>query len=124
MPQNNYLQPVYKLPRYYSEESRRTVLEILSNRWIHDNEEGQKQVDNFQNGDAQIFLISLKAGGVGLNLTAANYIFLMDPWWNPAKLKIKQLICAHRIGQENKVTVYKSLSLKIVLKKSSCFTTK
>jgi SNF2 family DNA or RNA helicase len=44
----------------------------------------QAEVDRFQNGDAQVFLISLKAGGVGLNLTAASYIFLMDPWWNPA----------------------------------------
>ena len=44
----------------------------------------QEQVDQFQSGKTPIFLISLKAGGVGLNLTAASYVFIMDPWWNPA----------------------------------------
>lgn len=67
-----------------------------------------EQVELFQNGDAQIFLISLKAGGVGLNLTAASYIFLMDPWWNPA-VERQAVDRAHRIGQENKLTVYRPL---------------
>jgi SNF2 family DNA or RNA helicase len=66
------------------------------------------EVDRFQKGDAQIFLISLKAGGVGLNLTAASYIFLMDPWWNPA-VENQAIDRAHRIGQENKVTVYRPI---------------
>lgn len=65
-----------------------------------------EQVDYFQNGEARIFLISLKAGGVGLNLTAASYIFLMDPWWNPA-VERQAVDRAHRIGQENKLTVYR-----------------
>ena len=58
--------------------------------------------------DAQIFLISLKAGGFGLNLTAASYIFLMDPWWNPA-VERQAIDRAHRIGQENKLTVYRPI---------------
>ena len=44
----------------------------------------QQQVEQFQEGKTPVFLISLKAGGVGLNLTAASYVFIMDPWWNPA----------------------------------------
>lgn len=68
----------------------------------------QKEVENFQEGDAQIFLISLKAGGVGLNLTAASYIFLMDPWWNPA-VENQAIDRAYRIGQENKLTVYRPI---------------
>lgn len=68
----------------------------------------QLQVDEFQDGDAQIFLISLKAGGVGLNLTAASYIFLMDPWWNPA-VENQAIDRAYRIGQKNKLTVYRPI---------------
>ncbi len=67
-----------------------------------------ENVELFQNGDAQIFLISLKAGGFGLNLTAASYIFLMDPWWNPA-VERQAIDRAHRIGQENKLTVYRPI---------------
>lgn len=67
-----------------------------------------EQVEHFQNGEAQIFLISLKAGGFGLNLTAASYIFLMDPWWNPA-VERQAIDRAHRIGQENKLTVYRPI---------------
>ncbi|MBT5094221.1 MAG: DEAD/DEAH box helicase, partial [Halobacteriovoraceae bacterium] len=68
----------------------------------------QEQVDVFQNGDAQVFLISLKAGGVGLNLTAASYVFIMDPWWNPA-VETQAIDRAHRIGQQNTLTVYRPL---------------
>ena len=68
----------------------------------------EEQVELFQNGPSQIFLISLKAGGFGLNLTAASYIFLMDPWWNPA-VERQAVDRAHRIGQENKLTVYRPL---------------
>lgn len=67
-----------------------------------------EMVEYFQEGDAQIFLISLKAGGFGLNLTAASYIFLMDPWWNPA-VERQAVDRAHRIGQENKLTVYRPI---------------
>ena len=65
-----------------------------------------KEVEKFQAGMNPIFLISLRAGGVGLNLTAANYIFLMDPWWNPA-VENQAIDRAHRIGQKNQLTVYR-----------------
>jgi superfamily II DNA or RNA helicase len=75
-----------------------------------------EQVEKFQQGDAQIFLISLKAGGFGLNLTAASYIFLMDPWWNPA-VERQAVDRAHRIGQENKLTVYRPIIKETVEEK-------
>jgi superfamily II DNA or RNA helicase len=66
----------------------------------------QEQVDLFQEGKCPVFLISLKAGGVGLNLTAASYVFVMDPWWNPA-VEQQAIDRAHRIGQKNTLTVYR-----------------
>ncbi len=70
----------------------------------------QAQVEKFQeNEDIKVFLISLKAGGVGLNLTKAEYVFLLDPWWNPA-VEAQAIDRAHRIGQENKVIIYKFIS--------------
>lgn len=68
------------------------------------------QIENFQqNDDYQVFLLSLKAGGVGLNLTKASYVFLLDPWWNPAA-EAQAFDRAHRIGQKNKVFVYKFIT--------------
>ncbi len=52
--------------------------------------------------DCPVFLISLKAGGVGLNLTAADYVYLLDPWWNPA-VEAQAIDRAHRIGQTRRV---------------------
>jgi SNF2 family DNA or RNA helicase len=70
----------------------------------------QGEVERFQNDhDLQIFLISLKAGGVGLNLTAADYVFILDPWWNPA-VEAQAIDRAHRIGQQRPVFVYKFIS--------------
>jgi SNF2 family DNA or RNA helicase len=66
--------------------------------------ERERLVDRFQNGEAPVFLISLKAGGTGLNLTAADYVFHLDPWWNPA-VEDQASDRAHRIGQERAVTV-------------------
>lgn len=64
-------------------------------------------VDEFQNDpDVPIFLISLKAGGLGLNLTAAEYVFLLDPWWNPA-VETQAIDRAHRVGQTNQVFAYR-----------------
>ncbi len=60
----------------------------------------------FQRGDGDVFLISLKAGGLGLNLTAASYVILMDPWWNPA-VEQQASDRAHRIGQSLPVTIYR-----------------
>ncbi len=70
----------------------------------------QAQVEKFQNNEnIKVFLISLKAGGVGLNLTKAEYVFLLDPWWNPA-VEAQAIDRAHRIGQENKVIIYKFIT--------------
>ncbi|MDC0253982.1 DEAD/DEAH box helicase, partial [Bacteriovoracales bacterium] len=68
----------------------------------------QLEVDKFQEGKSEVFLISLKAGGFGLNLTAASYIFLMDPWWNPA-IENQAIDRAHRIGQKNTLTIYRPI---------------
>jgi hypothetical protein len=77
----------------------------------------QAQVKSFQeNETVKIFLISLKAGGVGLNLTKAEYVFLLDPWWNPA-VEAQAIDRAHRIGQENKVMIYKFISHNTVEEK-------
>jgi superfamily II DNA or RNA helicase len=63
-------------------------------------------VDAFQAGEGDVFLISLKAGGFGLNLTAADYVIHLDPWWNPAT-ESQATDRAHRIGQQNPVTLYR-----------------
>ena len=77
----------------------------------------QAQVKAFQeNDEVKIFLISLKAGGVGLNLTKAEYVFLLDPWWNPA-VEAQAIDRAHRIGQENKVIIYKFITRETVEEK-------
>jgi superfamily II DNA or RNA helicase len=68
--------------------------------------ERKEEVDRFQAGDGELFLISLKAGGLGLNLTAADYVIHMDPWWNPA-VEDQASDRAHRIGQQRPVTIYR-----------------
>jgi len=67
------------------------------------------RVEEFQNGDNELFLISLKAGGFGLNLTAADYVIHLDPWWNPA-VEAQATDRAHRIGQDRPVTVYRLIT--------------
>jgi superfamily II DNA or RNA helicase len=68
------------------------------------------RVDRFQNDpNCQLFLVSLKAGGVGLNLTAAEYVFLLDPWWNPA-IEAQAIDRAHRIGQTRQVFAYRLIA--------------
>ncbi len=72
--------------------------------------ERDKVVDRFQNSaDCPIFLISLKAGGLGLNLTAADYAFILDPWWNPAA-EAQAIDRAHRIGQTRRVFAYRLIA--------------
>ncbi len=66
-------------------------------------------IDSFKQGDAAVFLISLKAGGVGLTLTEADYVFVLDPWWNPA-VEAQAVDRAHRIGQHRSVMVYRLVS--------------
>jgi SNF2 family DNA or RNA helicase len=68
--------------------------------------ERKRRVDAFQAGDGDLFLISLKAGGVGINLTAADYVIHMDPWWNPA-VEDQASDRAHRMGQQRPVTIYR-----------------
>ncbi len=69
-----------------------------------------QRVDRFQaDPDVRVFLISLKAGGVGLNLTAADYVIHYDPWWNPA-VEVQATDRAHRIGQDKKVFVYRLIT--------------
>jgi len=68
--------------------------------------ERQRNVKEFQSGDGELFLISLKAGGLGLNLTAADYVIHLDPWWNPA-IEDQASDRAHRIGQQRPVTIYR-----------------
>lgn len=77
----------------------------------------EKAVKKFQNNpDCRLFLISLKAGGVGLNLTAADYVFILDPWWNPAA-EMQALNRAHRIGQHKSVFVYRFISTDTIEEK-------
>jgi SNF2 family DNA or RNA helicase len=68
--------------------------------------ERKREIDAFQSGQGDVFLISLKAGGMGLNLTAADYVIHTDPWWNPA-VESQAAARAHRIGQQRPVTVYR-----------------
>ncbi len=66
----------------------------------------KKSVEEFQSGKGDVFLLSLKAGGSGLNLTAADYVIHLDPWWNPA-VEDQASDRAHRIGQDRAVTIYR-----------------
>ncbi|ATB33758.1 DEAD/DEAH box helicase [Melittangium boletus] len=68
-----------------------------------------KRIQAFQEGEGDVFLISLKAGGTGINLTAADYIIHLDPWWNPA-VEDQATDRAHRIGQTRPVTVYRLIA--------------
>ena len=77
----------------------------------------QAQVEAFQNNDdIKVFLISLKAGGLGLNLTKADYVFILDPWWNPAS-EAQAVDRAHRIGQKNQVLTYRFITKNTVEEK-------
>ena len=76
----------------------------------------QESVIAFQSGQGELFLISLKAGGVGLNLTAADYVIHMDPWWNPA-VEDQASDRAHRIGQLRPVTVYRLVAANTIEEK-------
>ncbi len=76
----------------------------------------QQSIDDFQNGEGDVFLISLKAGGSGLNLTAADYVIHMDPWWNPA-VEDQASDRAHRIGQQRPVTIYRLVTKNTIEEK-------
>jgi SNF2 family DNA or RNA helicase len=77
----------------------------------------KEHIDRFQTDPAcGVFLISLKAGGLGLNLTAADYVFLLDPWWNPA-VEMQAIDRAHRIGQTRQVFAYRLICRNTVEEK-------
>lgn len=77
----------------------------------------RKTVSQFtDNEDCSVFLISLKAGGCGLNLVQSNYVFILDPWWNPA-IEAQAVDRAHRMGQKNKVFAYKMIAKDTVEEK-------
>jgi SNF2 family DNA or RNA helicase len=91
----------------------------LSYRYIDGNtspKNRQQEVELFQSGEGDLFLISLKAGGLGLNLTAADYVIHMDPWWNPA-VEDQASDRAHRIGQQHPVTVYRLVTKNTIEEK-------
>ncbi|WP_029433168.1 DEAD/DEAH box helicase [Blastococcus sp. URHD0036] len=73
-------------------------------------------VSSFRDGGAPVFLISLKAGGFGLNLTEADYVFVLDPWWNPAA-EAQAIDRAHRIGQDKTVMVYRLVAADTIEQK-------
>jgi superfamily II DNA or RNA helicase len=77
---------------------------------------GEIVADFQQNEEVKVFLISIKAGGVGLNLTQADYVFILDPWWNPA-IEQQAIDRTHRIGQQKKVFIYKFISKDTVEEK-------
>jgi non-specific serine/threonine protein kinase len=89
--------------------------EVKQRGWNYEYLDGQTKdpqelVDRFQSDSSNdLFLISLKAGGEGLNLTAADYVFIMDPWWNPAAER-QAMDRTHRIGQKQNVFVYRLVS--------------
>lgn len=90
----------------------------ISYAYLDGKTKNRKEVINsFQeNKDIRIFLISIKAGGVGLNLTEADYVFILDPWWNPA-VEQQAIDRTHRIGQTKKVIIYKFITKNTIEEK-------
>jgi SNF2 family DNA or RNA helicase len=94
-------------------DAEKTTYEYLDGK----TRDRQARVDRFQTDpDCKLFLISLKAGGVGLNLTAADYVFLLDPWWNPA-VESQAIDRTHRIGQTRRVFAYRLIARDTVEEK-------
>lgn len=94
-------------------DSRGLTYEYLDGRTV----KRQAKVHRFQTDpECRLFLISLKAGGVGLNLTAADYVFILDPWWNPA-VEAQAVDRAHRIGQNRHVFAYRLIARDTVEEK-------
>ncbi|MFM7035085.1 MAG: DEAD/DEAH box helicase [Planctomycetia bacterium] len=94
-------------------DAREVVYEYLDGKTT----DRQARVQRFQeDADCRLFLISLKAGGQGLNLTAADYIYILDPWWNPA-VEAQAVDRAHRIGQTRRVFAYRLIARDTVEEK-------
>ena len=100
----------------------RTIRAILEDRGIAtayldgSTRHREQVIDEFRTGDSAAFLISLKAGGSGLTLTEADYVFMLDPWWNPA-VEEQAIDRTHRIGQKSTVTVYRLVSAQTIEEK-------
>ena len=90
-----------------------TIPYVLSHRRYQGSRDARER---FQAGEAPLFLISLKAGGTGLNLTAADTVIHYDPWWNPA-VEDQATDRAHRIGQDKPVFVYRMVTVDTVEQK-------
>lgn len=90
-------------------EQELTSLRIAYSKLTGRTRKRQEAIDRFQTGEVPVFLISLKAGGSGLNLTAADVVIHVDPWWNPA-VEAQASDRAHRIGQDKPVFVYKLIA--------------
>src|SRR5213079_1298916 len=94
-------------------DEQKTVYEYLDGK----TRDRQACVERCQGDpDCKLFLISLKAGGLGLNLTAAEYVFLLDPWWNPA-VESQAIDRAHRIGHSRPVFAYRLIARDTVEEK-------
>jgi len=72
------------------------------------NDRGSAVSDFMDNDDCHVFLLSIKAGNAGLNLTKADYVYIVDPWWNPA-VEAQAIDRTHRIGQKNNVMAYRMI---------------
>jgi len=93
--------------RFLGEARRRVAAAGIEHCYLDGRTRRREEVlAQFRSGEAQVFLISLKAGGFGLNLTEADYCILLDPWWNPAT-EAQAIDRIHRIGQTRKVMVYR-----------------
>ncbi|MBM32960.1 MAG: DNA helicase [Rheinheimera sp.] len=97
-------------------EQELQYMDISYSKLTGQTKQRQTQIDAFQNGETEVFLISLKAGGTGLNLTAADTVIHYDPWWNPAAEQ-QATDRAHRIGQDKAVFVYKLIARNTVEEK-------
>ena len=94
-------------------DREKTVYEYLDGK----TRDREGRVRRFQeDASCRLFLISLKAGGLGLNLTAAEYVFLLDPWWNPA-VEAQAIDRSHRIGQSRRVFAYRLIARDTVEEK-------
>jgi SNF2 family DNA or RNA helicase len=76
----------------------------------------ERRIEEFRSGRVPVFLISIKAGGSGLNLTEADYVYVLDPWWNPA-VEAQAVDRAHRIGQDKAVMVYRLVAADTIEQK-------
>lgn len=97
-------------------EKELNTLDIEYSKLTGQTKKREEAIDRFKKGDVDVFLISLKAGGVGLNLTEADTVIIYDPWWNPA-VETQAADRAHRIGQDKPVFVYKLMTENTVEEK-------